>query len=89
MFTTDPAISQKGFVLLEDDKRLQLADNVVPVVRQSLVQAGGDGFRNTLNAVSQKLTTEELTELNKSVSIDRRDVKDVAASWLRDKSVVR
>ena len=36
LFTSDPAIATNGFVLLEDDKQLQLADNIVPVVRQGL-----------------------------------------------------
>ena len=32
LFTSDPSIVAKSFVLLDDDKHLQLADNIAPVV---------------------------------------------------------
>jgi osmoprotectant transport system substrate-binding protein len=37
LFTTDPAIAIKNYVLLEDDKHLQLADNIAPVVRNDIL----------------------------------------------------
>ncbi|MEO5919216.1 MAG: glycine betaine ABC transporter substrate-binding protein, partial [Candidatus Limnocylindrales bacterium] len=39
LFTSDPVIAVKGFILLQDDKQLQLADNLVPVVRQAALDA--------------------------------------------------
>src|SRR5262249_3449816 len=42
LFTSDPAIAANGFVLLQDDKGLQLADNLVPVVRKDIVDANPD-----------------------------------------------
>ena len=89
IFSTDAVIIQKGFVILEDDKKLQLADNVAPVVRDDLLNRTQPDFRESLNAVSAQLTTQELTELNKQVGVDRQEPRDVAAAWLRSKGLVR
>jgi osmoprotectant transport system substrate-binding protein len=89
IFTTDAVIAARGFVLLADDKRLQLADNVVPLVRADYVSKAPADFKTQVNAVSAKLTTEELTGLNKAVSVDRKEPRDVAATWLHDKGLVK
>jgi osmoprotectant transport system substrate-binding protein len=89
LLTTSAVIPAKGFVLLEDDKKLQPADNVVPVVREDLLARVPEDFRTTVNGVTAKLTTAELTGLNKLVEIDRKDVKDAATSWLKEKALVR
>jgi osmoprotectant transport system substrate-binding protein len=89
IFTTDAVIATRGFVLLADDKHLQLADNVVPVVRADFLSKAPADFKTQVNAVSAKLTTEELTGLNKAVSVDRKEPRDVAAAWLRDKGLVK
>jgi osmoprotectant transport system substrate-binding protein len=81
LFTSDPAIAVNGFVLLEDDKQLQLADNLIPVVRQEVLDANpliGD----TLNAIIAKLTQAELTELNKAVTVDLTPTAEAASAWL-------
>jgi osmoprotectant transport system substrate-binding protein len=89
LFSTDAAITAKGFVLLEDDKKLQAADNVAPVVRQELLDKAGDDLRRHANAISAKLTTEELTNLNKLVGIDRKEPRAVAGDWLKQNGLVR
>jgi osmoprotectant transport system substrate-binding protein len=86
IFTTDGIIKDKGWVLLEDDKVLQPADNVTPVVRDEITDAYGDQLTQLLNAVSAKLTTEELTELNRQTGIEKKDSDDVAKQWLDDNS---
>lgn len=89
VFSSDAVIAQKGFVVLQDDKKLQLADNVAPLVRDQLLNAAAADFRPTLNAVSKVLTTEELTGLNKQVGVDRQEPRDVAAAWLKSKALVK
>jgi osmoprotectant transport system substrate-binding protein len=81
LLTSDPAISTNGFVLLEDDKQLQLADNLVPVVRQEVLDANPK-VADLLNTVMERLTQEELTNLNKAVTVDARPAKDVATEWI-------
>lgn len=81
LFTSDPAIAVSGFVLLEDDQQLQLADNLVPVVRKEIVDAN-PGVADVLNTVISRLTQEELTNLNKAVTVDLKNVADVARDWI-------
>lgn len=89
LFTTDPAIVSKGYVLLDDDKYLQLSDNIAPVVRNTLLSQAPADLRTALNGVSAKLTTAELTKLNKEVGIDRKEAKDVAGAWLKANNLSR
>ena len=81
MFTTQGIIADKGWVILEDDQRLQPAENIVPVIRADKLTPT---IEETLNAVSAKLTTEEVTELNRRVDVDKEDFETVAAEWLSE-----
>jgi osmoprotectant transport system substrate-binding protein len=89
LFTSDAVISAESFVLLRDDKNLQLADNIAPVVRSDLLKKAPADFKALLNGVSKVLTTEELTSLNKKVGIDKQDAKVAAAAWLKLKGLVK
>jgi osmoprotectant transport system substrate-binding protein len=82
--TTQPEIIAFNLVLLEDDLGLAPAQNLVPVVRQELVDEAGDLLESTLNAVSAELTTEALTELGVAIVIDGGSYDEVAAQWLED-----
>ena len=84
LFTTTPQVEAKGFVLLADDRGLQPADNVVPVIRNEKVERYGDRLRNALDAVSAALTTAELRELNAAVDVEGRPVGAVASAWLEE-----
>ncbi len=44
LFSTDPPVTDDNFVVLEDDKTMLAADNIVPVMSQALVDAYGDDF---------------------------------------------
>jgi osmoprotectant transport system substrate-binding protein len=89
LFTTDATIAVKGFVLLDDDKHLQLSDNVAPVVRNDLLTKGGDAFKTLINSIAPKLTTAELTAMNKLVEVDKQDPKVVAKDWLKKQGIVK
>jgi osmoprotectant transport system substrate-binding protein len=82
LFTSDGVISAKGFVLLEDDKDLQPAENLTPVIRQEIVDAYGDSLAGTLNAVSAQLTTAELSDMNRRIGIEGEDPEQVATDWI-------
>jgi osmoprotectant transport system substrate-binding protein len=89
LFTTDATIAVKGFVLLDDDKHLQLSDNVAPVVRNDLLTKGGDAFKTLVNSIAPKLTTAELTAMNKLVEVDKQDPKVVAKDWLKKQGILK
>jgi osmoprotectant transport system substrate-binding protein len=85
LFSTDPLIQSKHWVVLTDDKHLQSADNIAPVVRQSVLD---DTIRTQLDKVSQALTTSELIQLISRVAVDREDASVVAQSFLQDHSLL-
>jgi osmoprotectant transport system substrate-binding protein len=85
LFSTDPSIEQNGFVPLVDDRRLQNAENLTPVVRSETLN---DEVRRLLDAVSAQLSTEEMTELVGRVSIDGQDVATVATRFLTSNNLL-
>jgi osmoprotectant transport system substrate-binding protein len=88
--STQPAISQYGFVVLEDDLDTQPAENMAPIVRNDYLEQvnDADAFQAVLDAVSETLTTEALTELGVRVAVDQEDVEDVAADWLTEQGLL-
>jgi len=82
LFTSDGVIAAKGFVLLADDLNLQPAENIVPVTTDEIVAAYGDELAALLDSVTAKITTIELTELNKRYGIDAEDADALAREWL-------
>jgi len=89
LFTTDANIATHNFVLLDDDKHLQQADNIAPVVRNDLLAKVGPDFKTSIDAIAPKLTTQQMTDLNKQVGVDKKDPKDVAAAWLKSNNLVK
>ena len=79
LFSTDPSIEENGFVRLEDDKHLQNAENLTPVIRSDKLN---DRIRKLLDAVSARLSTATVTELVGKVVIERQDVAAVAREFL-------
>ncbi|MEV0780160.1 ABC transporter substrate-binding protein [Streptomyces sp. NPDC050433] len=84
--TTDGTLAAFGLVILADDKRLQNADHIVPVVNRS--RAGGEGVRNALRRLNTVLTTKDLAFLNEQVDSWRRLPEDVAENYLRSKKLI-
>ena len=80
--TSDGVINAKDFVLLADDKGLQPAENLVPAIRQDVLDSHSGSLASALNAVSAVLTTPELIVLNARVGFDGEDPDKVAADWL-------
>jgi osmoprotectant transport system substrate-binding protein len=83
LFSTSGYLAEKSFVLLEDDRALQPAENVVPVVRAEVLRKHGQRFRQVVDSVSRLLTTPDLIELNRLVSLEGREPRAVAQEWLR------
>lgn len=80
VLSTSGYIPAYHLTVLQDDKHLQAADNVVPVVN---TQAATPEMINVLNRVSAKLTTEDLQQLNGLVDLQRQDPHAVALQWLQ------
>lgn len=85
LFSTDPLIEQKGLVLLDDDKNLQQADNITPLVRSEILT---EEITSLLNGVSEALTTANITPLNARVLIDQEDPETVARDFLEENGLI-
>ena len=84
-FTTDAAILDNGYVMLEDPESMILPNNIVPLVRADVAE--NTAATGAIDAVQKALTTEELTKLNRLVDVDKQDPDQVAADWLKSKSL--
>ncbi|MFC4031701.1 ABC transporter substrate-binding protein [Streptomyces polygonati] len=79
IFTTDTTITKEKFVVLQDPKNLFGFENVIPLVYKSgLSQAGVDA----LNALSAKLDTAALLDMDAQVQGESKDPLTVAKAWL-------
>ncbi|MBU2670352.1 ABC transporter substrate-binding protein [Actinoplanes bogorensis] len=81
IFSTDSSIVTNKFVVLEDTKSLYLAENIIPLIRTT---ANNPTVTGALNAVSAKLTTENLTSTLAKVQVDKQDTAAVAKGWLTE-----
>ena len=81
VFTTDPSVEADGLVALADPKNNFAAQNVLPLINSSKVT---DAVKQELNAVSAKLTTQSLIDLNRKLAApDKPDPAVVAKGWLQ------
>lgn len=85
LFSTSGAIARRGFVLLEDDRNLQAADNIVALIRSDVLD---EEITDLLNAITAALTTEGITELNARVEVDQEDPDEVARSFLEEEGLL-
>lgn len=83
LFTTDGALVGGDLVLLADDRGLQPAENLTPMVRAEIVEGpGGDRVVMALDEVSSRLTTANLRFLNWRVSVAGNAPAAEAHGWL-------
>ncbi len=85
--TTDGTLGSQGLVLLEDDQSIQPAQNLVPAVSTEFLEEHPD-VEEPLNALMAALTTENLTELNGRVAVDREQPEDVARDFLESEGLL-
>lgn len=83
---TGSSVIDPDFVMLQDDKHLQPADNAIAVWRSSI---DSPELKTVIDAVNAKLTTAEYNKLNAEISGDQKlDPKDAASQWLKDQGLV-
>jgi osmoprotectant transport system substrate-binding protein len=86
LFSTVGRIAAKGYVLLDDDKHMLAADNVVPVVSKALADNGE--LVEYTNEISDKLTTAKLIAMNKRFDIDKEDAAVIAKDFLTTEKLI-
>jgi osmoprotectant transport system substrate-binding protein len=85
--TTDGTLADQGLVLLDDDRGIQAAQNLVPAISTDWL-ADHEDVKDPLNKLMAALTTEKLTELNGRISVDREQPDAVAADFLSAEGLI-
>ena len=85
--TSDATLESLGLVLLEDDKDLQNAENLVPMANSEFLAENPD-VAEILNEMSACLSTDDLATMIGKVDLERELPEDVAGAYLEDKGLI-
>ena len=88
LFTTDPGIQARHLVVLADNRALQPAENITPLVRRATMERYGPPLLAALDAVSDRLTTSALRDLDARVELSGLAPRRVADGWLRAQALM-
>ncbi|MEV6555561.1 glycine betaine ABC transporter substrate-binding protein [Nocardia sp. NPDC051756] len=78
---TDGRIPALNLILLQDDQRFFPKYNAAVVMRKSFADAHPQ-VATVLAPISERLTNEAITELNRQVDVEGREPADVARDWM-------
>jgi len=81
LFSSDGNVVTNNFVALTDNKHLEGADYIVPVIRKSVDTSG---VASVLNSIDAKLTTTAISKLNIEVTANQEQPAAVAQTWVRE-----
>ncbi len=84
LFTTDPELASKKeeFVILEDDKHVFPAGNVIFVTSKKVAEEAGPDYQKTIENVQLGLNLEVMQELDARVELEKQSPKEAAAAYL-------
>jgi osmoprotectant transport system substrate-binding protein len=86
LFTTDPQLSaeKEKFVILEDDKHVFPAGNVIFVSKKSTAEKAGPDYEKTILEVQKGLTLPVMQELDARVELEKETPKEAASQYLKE-----
>jgi osmoprotectant transport system substrate-binding protein len=87
--TTNGNLADRDLVQLNDDRRLQPAENIAPMMRTETVAAYGPTLVGVINNLTAQLHTRDLIQMNQRVELEGAKPAAVAADWLRNHPVNR
>lgn len=79
-YTTDAALADEALTLLEDDRQFWPPYNIIPVVRQEVLDQYSD-VEEAINRISASLDTDTMIRLNSEVDIEQREYEEVAKEF--------
>jgi osmoprotectant transport system substrate-binding protein len=84
LFTTDPQLSAESdkFVILEDDKEVFPAGNVIFVTKKSVAEKAGPDYEKTILQVQEGLDLKVVQELDARVELEKETPKQAATAYL-------
>ncbi len=83
VFTTDGQLAERRYVVLKDPRHVFASQQVAPVISEAVLRRHGPALRTTINAVSRRLTTKAIREMNAAVELRGQKPAVVAARFLR------
>jgi osmoprotectant transport system substrate-binding protein len=91
LFTTDPQLSAEKdkFVILEDDKHVFPAGNVIFLTKKSTAEKAGPDYEKTIVSVQKGLTLPVMQELNARVELEKETAKEAASAYLEEAGYVK
>jgi osmoprotectant transport system substrate-binding protein len=87
--TTNGNLADRDLVQLNDDRRLQPAENIAPMIRAETVVAYGPMLIRVINDLTAQLNTRDLIQMNQQVELEGAKPAAVASDWLRNHRVNR
>jgi osmoprotectant transport system substrate-binding protein len=90
LFTTDPelAAEKEKFVILEDDKHVFPAGNVIFVTSKKVAEEAGPDYQKTIEDVQSGLTLKVMQELDARVELEHKTAEEAAAAYLESAGYV-
>lgn len=84
LFTTDPQLSAESdkFVILEDDKHVFPAGNVIFVTKKAVAEEAGPDYEKTILQVQEGLDLKTVQELDARVELEKETPKAAAKAYL-------
>jgi osmoprotectant transport system substrate-binding protein len=84
LFTTDPqlAAEKEKFVILEDDKHVFPAGNIIFVTKKKVAEEAGPDYEKTILNVQKGLTLPVVQELDARVELEKETPKAAATAYL-------
>jgi osmoprotectant transport system substrate-binding protein len=84
LFTTDPQLAAESekFVILEDDKKVFPAGNIIFVTSKKVAESAGPDYEKTILNVQKGLTLEVMQELDARVELEKETPKAAATAYL-------
>jgi osmoprotectant transport system substrate-binding protein len=88
VFTTEPQLAGDDYVVLADPRRLFSSGHLAPIVSDRTLATHGPRLQAAIDAVSKKLTTRAMREMNAAVDLRERPPADVAREFLQANSLL-
>jgi osmoprotectant transport system substrate-binding protein len=88
VFTTDPQIQRESEVLLEDDRSMFGPQNSTLVMRKETADRAGPDLPRVLEQIQERLTDENMQELNARVDLDGQQPAAVAKAYLTENGLL-
>ena len=83
VFTTEGQLAGEKYVVLADPRGLFASGHVAPIISDRVLATHGPRLQAAIDAVSKKLTTRAMREMNAAVDLRNRLPDDVAREFLR------